>query len=355
MDDDQPGSNPVTISLVGDTMFRSRLAPSLFEHGSDFHAVQAALDADLVIANLEMPLSRRGYRVPKWTNLRSDPELIDDVRAMGIDAVSLANNHMMDYGPAAMFDTLAACDAARIPYCGAGQDVDRAFRPCWLSAGNRNVALISVACTLPVESDAGPEKPGIAPLRIGFSFDVDVTLLAEQPGTVPEVRSWARPEDLARLFDEIANARREADLVIVAIHWGVPAYWLSPSHGLLAQYQQPVGRALIDAGADVVCGHHSHSLHPIEVYRGKPIFYSLGNFLFDDLKEFMEPESIIVRLTMGTELGVDLVPMMVDGPGLPRLAAGDEVERVLAKLETMSRPFGTRLTRQGGRGELALA
>ncbi len=355
MGDSQSQSGSVTISLVGDTMFRSRIPSERFEAGSDFHAVLTEMRAaDLVIANLEMPLSRRGYRVPKWANLRSDPELIHDVKAMGIDAVTLANNHMMDYGPDAMLDTLAACDSVRIPCCGAGPDADRALQPVWLQAAERRVALISVSCTVPVESDAGPGKPGIAPLRIGSAFDLDLVLLAEQPGTVPVVRSWAQPEDLARVCDEVERARRDADVVIVGIHWGVPAYWLSPSHGILAQYQQPLGRALIDAGADVVCGHHSHSLHPIEVYRGKPIFYSLGNFLFDDLKIFMEPESVIVRLTAGADLAVELLPLMVDGPGLPRLALGDEAEQVLAKLDLMSRAFGTRLVIAGGRAIVSL-
>lgn len=344
-----------TISLVGDTMFRSRISPAKFAVGSDFQAVLAEMrSTDLVIANLEMPLSRRGYRVPKWANLRSDPEMIHDVKAMGIDAVTLANNHMMDYGPDAMLDTLAACDSVQIPYCGAGADLDAALRPVWLEAAGKRVALISVSCTLPVESDAGPGKPGIAPLRISFAFDVELVLLAEQPGTVPTVRSWAQPDDLERVCDEISRARREADIVIVGIHWGVPAYWLSPSHGLLAQYQQPVGQALIDAGADVVCGHHSHSLHPIEIYHGKPIFYSLGNFLFDDLKVFMEPESVIARLTAGPDLAVELVPLMVDGPGVPRLALGTEGAHVLAKLDEMSRPFGTHIVVEDGRATVSL-
>ena len=351
----QTPSGSATISMVGDTMFRSRIPPDLFQAGSDFYAVLAEMrSSDLIIANLEMPLSKRGYRVPKWANLRSDPDMINDVKAMGIDAVTLANNHMMDYGPAAMFDTLAACDLAQIPYCGAGPDLDRAIRPVLLKAGEKRVALISVSCTLPVESDAAPGKPGIAPLRIGSAFDVELVLLAEQPGTVPTVRSWAQPEDLARLCDEIDQARREADLVIVSIHWGVPAYWLSPSHGILAQYQQPVGRALIEAGADIICGHHSHSLHPIEVYQGKPIFYSLGNFLFDDLKIFMEPESVIVKLGVGADLSVELIPLMVDGPGMPRLALDGEADQVLGKLDELSRPFGTRMMIENGRAVVSL-
>jgi poly-gamma-glutamate capsule biosynthesis protein CapA/YwtB (metallophosphatase superfamily) len=343
-----------SINLVGDLMFRSRLAPSMFTTGA-FHEVLSELGSgDVAIANLEMPLSRRGTPVPKWANLRSDPTMIDDVRRMGIAAVSLANNHMMDYDREALLDTLAACDSGSIARCGAGRDLDEALRPVRLIAGGLRVALIGVSCTVPLESEARPGKPGIAPLHIGLSFELEINQQAEQPGTMPPVHTWAEPADLERVSTEIASARSEADLVIVAIHWGVPTFWLSPRLGILAEYQTPLGHALIDAGADVIYGHHSHSLHPIEIYRGKPIFYSLGNFLFDWVLEFMEPESVIVRLTVGSELSVELVPLMIDDAGFPRLATGAAGARVLEKLEQISQPYGTQLIVQGGRATVAL-
>src|SRR3712207_6297072 len=111
-------SSGCRISLLGDVVIRTRLAH--MQRGDDwpFQATLAELRrSDLVIANLEMPLSRRGYRVPKWANMRSDPEVIEDIGALGIDGVTLANNHMMDYGPQAMLDTLAVCDEAGIARC----------------------------------------------------------------------------------------------------------------------------------------------------------------------------------------------------------------------------------------------
>ncbi|MGH2558972.1 MAG: CapA family protein [Thermomicrobiales bacterium] len=336
-----------SICLVGDVMIRTPglVRESAGEPGLD--VVCRELDeAHIAIGNLEIPLSRRGYRVPKTVNLRADPAVSDDVAALGFDAVTLANNHLMDFGPEAMLDTLAACDRVGIARCGAGTDLDAAMSPAWLDAGGPRVALLSVACTLPVESEAGPEKAGIAPLRVRFSFEVDPNLLSEQPGTMPWVHSWAVAEDQDRVCRAIAACReRGADIVLVGMHWGVPSFWLSPYQGLICEYQQPLAHALIDAGADAICGHHAHQLHPIEVYRGKPIFYSLGNFLFESPGDysFMEPESVIARLTIGDGIRCDLIPIMLDDRGLPRRVWGDEAMAVLAKARFLSAPFATEM------------
>lgn len=343
------------IGLVGDVMIE---IPTVRSRRSSVQAFDAALSAlvanEIVIANLEMPLSTRGYRVKKHSNLRSAPQVIGDVVAMDVDAVSLANNHMMDYGPDALFDTIAACEGVALPACGAGKDLDAAMAPVVLDSANARVGLISVASTLPVESDAGVDKPGIAPVRVGFSFEIDSNLLVEQPGTMPIVHSWVDVDDQTRLCDAILDLKQQVDFVIVAIHWGVPPYWLSPHQGFLAEYQQPLGHALIDAGADVICGHHSHSLHPIEIYKGRPIFYSLGNFIFQNPRGFMEPESVIASVTPGDRMKIELTPVWVDDEGFPLLATGERAQAVFLKLENMSAPFGTRFTWSSDRARICV-
>ncbi len=343
------------INLVGDVMIES---PTVRARRSQVSAFDAALtelaNSDLAIVNLEMPLSNRGYRVPKHSNLRSAPEIIDDIVAMEVDAVSLANNHMMDYGPEALFDTIEVCEHVNLPTCGAGKDLDAAMAPVILESPSGRVGLLSVASTLPIESDAGAGKPGIAPIRVGFSFEIDSNLLVEQPGTMPIVHSWANAEDQERVCDTIRDLRQRVDIVIVAIHWGVPPYWLSPHQGLLAEYQQPLGHALIDAGADVICGHHAHVLHPIEIYKERPIFYSLGNFIFERPRGFMEPESIIVRILPGEPMGIELTPIWVDDVGFPLLATGACADAVLSKLEGLSRAFGTHFARSGDRARIVI-
>ncbi len=347
-----------SIALVGDLMLRDRLSLARREDDPGFDAALAALrESDVVVANLEMPLSTRGSKMLKHSNLRSDPAVIDDVAAMGVHAVSLANNHMMDYGVEGLLDTLAACDRAGIRRCGAGANLTEAMRPAWLEAGGKRIALLSVSSTLPLGSEAYDAMPGIAPIRVHFSLEIDTNLINEQPGTMPIVHSWARPEDQEMVCNAVRDLAAEADLVIVAIHWGVPSWWLSPYQGLLATYQQPLGRALVDAGAGVVFGHHSHSLHGIEVYNGAPIFYSAGNFLFERPRGFMEPESLIARLELSasSELRVGIVPLMVDERGLPELATGETAGAVLSKLTMLSEPFGTRFEIADDRAHLRLS
>jgi poly-gamma-glutamate synthesis protein (capsule biosynthesis protein) len=347
------------LAVVGDLMVRTPGVTRRYRDDAGFQAVREALSsAAVAVANLELPLSRRGHQVPKTVNLRADPAVIEDLLALGVDAVTLANNHMMDFGPEAMLDTLATCDEAGLVHCGAGSDLDAALAPAWLTAGERRMALLSVACTLPIESDATPGKPGIAPLRTRFAFEVDLNLLAEQPGSMPTVQSWAVPEDQARVAAAIVACREQgADDVVVAIHWGSPSYWLSPAQGLLCAYQRPLAHALIDAGADAVCGVHAHQLHPIEVFRGKPILYCLGNVLFEGLGDypFLEPEAVIARLTFGDAPACELVPLLLDRHGFPRRATGEDAARIIARLNELSRPFGTEIVDRDGIGSVALA
>jgi poly-gamma-glutamate capsule biosynthesis protein CapA/YwtB (metallophosphatase superfamily) len=345
------GNRRSSIGLVGDLMLKSPLASLRKTDDSAFDAaIETLQESDLVIANLEMPLSRRGSKMFKYANLLSDTELIKDVRAMGIHAVSLANNHMMDYGPEALEDTLAACDRAGIARAGAGMHLGDALAPAILETNQKSVALISVSSTLPIGSEAYDTMPGIAPIRVKFSLEVDTNLINEQPGTMPVVHTWSLEADEDRVCQEIAAAAERADYVVVAIHWGVPSYWLSPYQGLLATYQPPLGRKLIDAGADIVFGHHAHALHGIEIHDGKPIFYSAGNFLFEGApaRGFMEPEPLIARVTLGDQTEIEIVPLWIDERGLPTLATGDQATAVLTKLARLSEPFGTEFAIRDG-------
>jgi len=341
----------VTISLLGDVVLLTPLARLRHADDDGFDAALAELRmSDLVLANLEIPLSRRGYRVPKMANLRADPEIIEDVRAMGIHVVALANNHMMDYGPSAMLDTLAACDSVGIAHCGAGIDLSSALEPAIVDVNGRRIAVLNVSCTLPAESEAADGKPGIAPIHIVTSYEADPGMLLEQPGTVPLVHTSVVPADQERVCQIITTLRERVDTLIIGVHWGAPSHWLSPYQGALAEYQQPLGQALIDAGADVVWGHHSHELDPIEFYRGKPIFYSLGHFLLEEPWDFMGPESMIARLTVGPDgqvVAIEIIPLLIDTRGLPQRATGNEAAHVLRQVAERSSNFGARLELAG--------
>jgi poly-gamma-glutamate synthesis protein (capsule biosynthesis protein) len=348
-----------TVSLLADLRPVTRRVQERLRDGEAAFAamVDALKTSTLVIANLETPLSRRGHPVPKFRNLRSDPEVIQDVKALGVHAVTLANNHMMDYGPEALVDTLATCDAAGLARCGAGLDLEEAFRPLVFDVAGRRVGLLNLATTLPMGFDAGPGKPGLAPLRVDFSLEIDTNFMVESPGAMPIVRTWVRPEEQEALCRRIRELKASVDLAIVSIHWGVPDFWLSPAQGVLAQYQQPLGRAMIDAGADIVYGHHSHTLHPIEIYRGKPIFYSPGNFFFefDRPRPYMERRSFIVTAAVDAGLAIALVPLVHDERGLPSRATGAEAQAVFDRLIDLSARFKTRFEIAGDRAALVLA
>ncbi len=347
------------ISLLADTRPVTRRTQEKL--GSGEAAVAAMVSelkgSDLVIANLETPLSRGGNPVPnKYRNLRSDPVVIEDVKALGIQAVTLANNHMLDFGPEALSDTLATCSAAGVPCCGAGLDLEAAFRPLTFEVKGKKIGLLNLATTVPLGYDAGPGRPGLAPLRVDVSYDVDASFQVESPGAMPVVRTWVRPKEQEELCERIARLKGEVDVAIVSLHWGVPDFWLCPAYGMLAQYQQPLAHAMIDAGADVVYGHHSHTLHPIELYSGKPIFYSPGNFFFefDFPRPYMERKGFIAKIGVDEGLSVEVVPLVHDERGFPSLASGADAKEVLGKLVDISAPLKTGIAIEGDRAYLRL-
>lgn len=299
--------------------------------------------ADICFMNCEMPLTRSGSRVEKTFNLRSDPEIVHDLAALGVHVVSLANNHMLDYGYDGLHETLQTVDSSGIARVGAGRSLDEALRPHYRTVSGKCFAFLGVAVTLPPGFAAGVDRPGIAPIRVSFSFDVDTNLMAEQPGTAPIVRTCAVQADVDRVSAAITGAKREADHVIVAVHWGTTRRRVTPYQGMIAEYQSPLGRAFIDAGADIVLGNHSHNLHGVEVYRGKPIFYSLGNFIFQRPHDYMEPESVIVLAEFGDDsLRVRMVPVLVNAEGFPQIPEASETDRIAMLIKSLSEQFETR-------------
>jgi len=350
---------PASVSLVADLRPVTRCVQRLLHEGdAGLVAIVDELKAsDLVIANLETPLSRRGNPVPKFRNLRSDPEVIRDVKALRVHAVTLANNHMMDYGPEALADTLTTCDEADVARCGAGLDLEEAFRSLTFDVRGCRIGLLNLATTVPMGFDAGPGRPGLAPLRVDFSLEIDTNFMVESPGAMPIVRTRVRTEEQKALCERIRRLKAQVDVAIVSIHWGVPDFWLSPAQGVLAQYQQPLAHAMIGAGADLIYGHHSHTLHPIEVYHGKPIFYSPGNFFFefDTPRPYMERKSFILKAMVGDGLAIELVPLIHDERGVPSRAFGAEAKAVQDRLVDLSTPFGTKLAVEGDRAYLKLA
>jgi poly-gamma-glutamate capsule biosynthesis protein CapA/YwtB (metallophosphatase superfamily) len=329
-------AHDVTVTLVGDFMLERRL------DSADIADVRKLFaGSGLVIANLDTVLSGQGAPMPKWANLRGPRELAGDLKTLGIDVAVLANNHAMDYGAEGLLDMVAALNGAGVATVGAGANLAEATAPLIVDVAGQRIAIVTVATTLAVGSEAGLDTPGVAPLHVRYSFDIDESLMAEQPGSVPGVKTWVDDEDLARVCADVRAARQTADTVLVVIHWGVPTPWRPSAHPVVQGHQPLIARALIDAGAAAVIGNHPHELQGIEFYAGCPIAYCLGNFWIDTIVDYpwMGHESIALQLGIGTRAypTVAAQPLLLDGCGVPRL---DQSGRTMAVLNDMSREFG---------------
>lgn len=235
------------------------------------HALEGA---DLVLGNLEVPLT--GVEDPQRDDivLRGDPELVADVAALGVDAVSVANNHCGDHGWTALAGMAGELERAGVTPLGIGGDVDTAFRPALLRAGDVDVAVVTATCVGFERYFATAGRPGMAGVRVATRFDPDAGRLAWEPATPPLVETAVDPEDEARLMEAVREARRLAPVAAAVVHWGVS--WADRPE----RYQRELGRRLVEAGAGMVFGSHSHTVQGVEVHRGAPIFYGLGSFVF---------------------------------------------------------------------------
>ena len=345
----------VQIAMVGDIFLQEALPQR-----ADLAAVADVLRrADIAFGNLETPVSERGTPIDKWINMRMPPALLSQVLEMGFDIVTLANNHMWDFGEVAFFDTLRYLDEHKLPYIGAGADIDEAWRAEIFPVGEVKVAFLGATSTLGPGSAAAAGRPGVAPIQVSESYHLDPPASLEQPGSAPYVYTRAWREDVDRAAAAIEAARAEADYVVLALHWGVPPFWRPRFQDGLADYQVEVGHALIEAGADVIVGHHPHSLQEVEIYRGKPIFYSLGNFVFHHNRgpvhetpvsrnapysvnvdrrncEWSETVIVLVDLSATGAARYSLQPALLDAGGNPHLLEGDEARAVSERLDALS-------------------
>lgn len=346
------------VACAGDWMLRAAASGK----SEGVRALPASLldmldGCDVVTANLEVVLSRRGDAVskPSTVNLRCDPAIAMALPQFRVDAVSLANNHTMDFGPRALHDTISALKSASVGWFGAGATARAACEPWMANVGGTRLAVLGFSCTLPPASMALKTTPGVAGIRVLTDLELDPELMLEQPGSAPAVRTRAVVEDIQSAQEAVSQARKRVDVVLVHVHWGVvPAAMTSfvqsgrqgqaGGPASLADYQQPLGHALIDAGASVVIGHHPHVVHGIEVYREGLIAYSLGHFAFEALMWFMTPDGLLLDMDVDASglRAVRVHPILLDRAGSPRNASVSERRRLMHHLARESAPFGTR-------------
>lgn len=233
-------------------------------------------ELDVVLANSEGVYADDVSRPPSAAHqVLTEPRCAVGLKNAGIHAVSVANNHTVDGGHEGLLETLDVLHGLGLPTAGGGRDLAEARTPAVVHHAKGSVALLAYSSVFPIGFEAREGVPGVAPLRVDTFYSLPDTHFWT-PGVPPRMRTIPWQEDLAALADDVAKARGLADTVVVSIHWGDSFVPLQ-----IQDYLRDLGRAAIDAGADVVFGHHHHSLRGVELYEGRPILYGLGNFAFD--------------------------------------------------------------------------
>ncbi len=231
--------------------------------------------ADILFFNNERLYTTRGTLLPNvgWTEI-VPPEHAQALKAVKFDVASMAMNHSVDLGFDAMLDTCDVLKKMGIQVIGAGKNIAEARKPAIIERKGTRVGFLAYASAIREGYEASSNKPGVAPMRAWTIYEPVHTWIPGSP--VLRIHSFPNREDLSALLEDIRKLRPQVDVLVLSIHWG-----LVFSHATLAEYQKDVAHAAIDAGADLILGHHPHILKGIEVYKGKAVFYSMGHFAFD--------------------------------------------------------------------------
>jgi poly-gamma-glutamate capsule biosynthesis protein CapA/YwtB (metallophosphatase superfamily) len=298
-------------------------------------------NSDVNFCNLEVPLSTKGNSKPgRPAALRSYPSMVEVLKKGRIDFVSLANNHMLDYGLDAMFETIEILGQNGIGHSGAGRNIEEARRPALVKKKGLTAGLLSYTTNtnLPMGFQATQEKPGLAPVRVSPFF---------YPG-------HTNKQDVEALQKDVEQWRALVDFLVVSFHWGV-------SDGgtyTVALHQQVIAHHAIDAGADLILGHHPHAIQGVEIYRNKPICYSLGHFFF----AFFTKGGGFPRETMLFQCRISphrvheakFFPAFISAEQQPEVLSPEEGKglEIVSLTKKLCSEFGTKLVVQRQTGEV---
>ena len=307
-----PAIEDFTMFFTGDVMIQR--CTNLYDaHGinriiSDY-IEEEMVAADMTMINNEFPFSTRGTQHPdKQFTFRVDPKYVSMLQDMGVDVASLANNHALDYQTDALIDSFTTLDEAGIPYVGAGETKERAEEAVFVEAGGRKIGVLSASRVIPV---------------------VEWNIENRQPGLFCTY-------DSTRLVERIKEVEQQCDYVVVFVHWGIERV------ALPEEYQHNLAKEYIDAGADLVVGNHSHVPQGIEYYKGVPIIYCMGNFIFNDNM----PDTYATKVTWDAEGNTSLQVIPVDTEEyLTSELTGDEAKAFYDYLEGIS--FGVSIDENG--------
>lgn len=379
-----PQSAPITITLVGQSMIRSDIRATA---PTEVPVIQSLLKGDVRFTNLEGAVAEKGESVQEGRGFLTPPEALDALTTFGFNLLSLADNHAFDMKVTGIQNTIRDANSRSIVHAGTGNNLAEAAAPAYLRTPKGTIALIASSSGLIAPGgSATADRPGVNELRIeaGDKENEATEDLPGAPGNTPN------PEDSQRILQSIRDARQHADLVIVYQHNHVFA-----NHSFTTIFTEGMPERLapndwlkkwthaeVDAGADIVVMHGAPLLHGVEIYKGRPIFYDLGNFIYNVppvLTYIDEPinwESVAAYVQFqGNKLqSISLRPIVLnnigngqpdvhdgrtnneflDTRGLPAPATGARAGYILQRLADASKPFGTTVEIQGDTGEIKL-
>ena len=281
-------SSPITMAFVGDIMLDETPGQYIRQGKDPFQAFASILDSsDISIGNLECAVGTKGKREDKPFTFMANPRVLPVVKKH-FSAVSLANNHSADFGPEAFVQTMALLDKAGVPYFGGGKNIEAAHQPRIFDVKGKRIAVLGYNEFFPRSFEALDDRAGIA---------------------------WS--EDDYVVYDiKQAKNQYKADYVIIFPHWGI-------EHEKIASSRQvALAHLMIDSGADAVIGGHPHVTQNTETYKGKPIFYSLGNFVFNGFDDDDSNTGWLVRLTLRDDHPIESEVFIakLDKKGIPQHA-----------------------------------
>ena len=389
----QAQTNAMTVTLTGQSMLRSDIRATA---PAEVPVIKGLLKGDVIFSNLEAAVAEKGEGVKEGRGFLTPPEALDALKSFGFNLLALSGNHAFDLKATGIRNTIREADDRKIVHAGTGNNVAEAVAPGYLHTSKGTIALIASASGLIAPGgSATADRPGVNELRVeaGGKENEATEDLAGAAGNSPN------PDDSRRILESIREARQHADLVIVYQHnhvfanhsfatiftEGMPER-LAPNEWLIKWTHQE-----IDAGADIIVMHGAPLLHGVEIYHGRPIFYDLGNFIYNVpptityIDEPMAWESMVAQVEFqglnpgqshaGTTLkSISLRPLVLnvigegqpdmhnaytnnqflDTRGLPSAATGARAGYILQRVADMSKPFGTTIEVKGETAEIKL-
>ncbi len=327
-DDNSPqAGEPLCIVAVGDIMLGRGVGSRLEKQSLGYiHAFEKVADilkeGDIIFGNLEGPITDRTHSLTAYSKTNKNGKFVlkgtiasfEAIKYAGFNMLSLANNHILDYYQEGLFDTMNILNENGIAFSGAGKNLEEARKPAVVEKKGLKIGLLSYTDFANIVYAGNP--------RISFAAG--------------ENKAGVAPNKYEYIKEDIARIESEVDILMVSLHWGV-----EESFEILPE-QVELAHDIIDSGADVILGHHPHQFQGMEIYKGKPIFYSLGNFIFDQ-NDPENQESFIVNMQfMGTKLtALSAVPVRTVDKVQVVPVFGNDAKELLEREAELSSRLGT--------------